>query len=244
MSICRGDIRSAYTAYSYILSFSPVSNAYDILYSVIRKASAFHFSALPGEVLRINPDTAWNVIAGMCNSCLDKRALSLFIMIYSNSNNQKAKAFKKWLEHNSPDYTTFETFENKIIHSAITYLSMNEGNVAEDFFSYNAPISGELYCINKIEPMYFLGYNSWIYNYIDNSLRIIYNSSNISNIIYLFEINRIVRKMEHINYWDDAKFSIFGAQADYFEELWNERLLPYAVSITNTIAEMRFPVGI
>jgi hypothetical protein len=91
--------------------------------------------------------------------------------------------------------------------------------------------------------MYLLGNNSWFYKHIDNSLRIIYNSSNVSNIIYLFEINKIVKKIEYINYWEDAKFSVFGAQSDYIEELWNEKLQPYAKAILMDISQMRLPYG-
>jgi hypothetical protein len=188
----------------------------------------------------------WSIISGMCNSCLDKRALSIFLMTSHGSNNTKTTHFKKWFERNSVnifDSINFHTLEDKMVYASILYLNMVTGNIADDFFSYNATPMEEVPFLSKIEPMYLLGNNSWFYKHIDNSLRIIYNSSNVSNIIYLFEINKIVKKIEYINYWEDAKFSVFGAQSDYIEELWNEKLQPYAKAILMDISQMRLPYG-
>ena len=242
MSICRGDLPSALVAYKYILSLSPAQHPHDILRSVIWKASAFHFSALPPEIINVEQNNIWNIISGMCNSCLDKRALSLFLMISNGSNNTKTTAFKKWIERTPLDIK-FNTLEDKMIHAAILHLNMGSSNIADDFFSYNATPMEEVPFLSKIEPMYLLGNNSWFYKHIDNSLRIIYNSSNVSNIIYLFEINKIVKKIEYINYWEDAKFSVFGAQSDYIEELWNEKLQPYTETLLMDISQMRLPYG-
>jgi hypothetical protein len=52
-----------------------------------------------------------------------------------------------------------------------------------------------------------------------------------------------VKKIEYINYWEDAKFSVFGARSDYIEELWNEKLQPYAEDILTNVSEMRLPYG-
>jgi hypothetical protein len=120
---------------------------------------------------------------------------------------------------------------------------MDELDISEDYFSYNALPEDRILISTKINPMYLLGKDSWFYKHIDNSLRIIYNSSNISNIIYLFEINKIVRKMEHENYWEDAKLSVLGAQNEYLEELWVETLQPYTEALLKDISEIRMPYG-
>lgn len=244
MSICRGDLPAAYIAYKYISSLSPPSHSYSIFSSILWKASAFHFSALPLEVVKLEGKNIWNIISGMCNSCIDKRALSLFLMLSYKSSAQKSKLFKKWLDTNQILIRNFTTFEDKMIHSAITYLNQTDGILAEDFFSYNATPVNKVLPLTKIEPMYLLGSWSWFYKHIDNSLRIIYNSSNISNIIYLFEINKIMKKIDYINYWEDAKFSILGAQCDYLEDLWNDKLQPYTRTLLNEMSEMRLPLGL
>ena len=58
----------------------------------------------------------------------------------------------------------------------------------------------------------------------------------------MFETNKIVRKMEHENYWEDAKLSVLGAQNEYIEELWVETLQPYTEALLKDILEMRLPI--
>ena len=240
ISVCRGDLSSAYLAYKYI---SLYNNSYNIFSSLLWKAAAFHFSALPSEIIHLEENSIWKVISGMCNSCLDKRALSLFLMLSNQGNTKSVRLFKKWLETNKETAQNFSSVEDRTIHAAITYLHMDELDISEDYFSYNALTEDNLALPTKINPMYLLGKDSWFYKYIDNSLGIIYNSSNISNIIYLFEINKIVRKMEHENYWEDAKLSVLGAQNEYLEEFWVETLQPYTEALLKDISEIRMPYG-
>jgi hypothetical protein len=240
ISICRGDLPSAALAYKYI---SLHNNSYNILSAVLWKAAAFHFSALPSEIIHLEKNNIWKAIAGMCNSCLDKRALSLFLMLSNNSNTKSIRVFKNWLEANKEMSQNFSSVEDRIVYAAIRHLQTNELDIAEDYFSYNAPVDDNFALPSKINPMYLLGKDSWFYKHIDNSLGIIYNSSNISNLIYLFEINKIVRKMEHENYWEDAKLSVLGAQNEYIEELWVDTLQPYTEALLKDISEIRMPYG-
>ena len=240
MSICRGDVSSAYLAYKYI---SLHNNSYNILSTTLWRASAFHFSALPSEITKLPKNNIWEIILGMCNSLLDKRALSLFLILSNDNNFKKIKHFKKWLELNKSIKYNFSSVEDRIIQSAIHYFNMTEETIADDYFSFNRSFVADSSLLpSKINPMYLLGKDSWFYKHIDNSLRIIYNSSNISNIIYLFEINKIVRKMEHENYWEDAKLSVLGAQNEYIEELWVETLQPYTEALLKDISEIRMPL--
>jgi hypothetical protein len=49
--------------------------------------------------------------------------------------------------------------------------------------------------------------------------------------------------MEHENYWEDARLSVLGVQNEYFEELWIEKLQPYAEALLKDILEIRMPYG-
>jgi carbonic anhydrase len=69
----------------------------------------------------------------MCNSLLDKRALSLFLILSNDNNFKKIKHFKKWLELNKNIKYNFSSVEDRIKQSAIQYFNMTEENIADDY---------------------------------------------------------------------------------------------------------------
>ena len=250
ISICRGDIPSAKLAYRYISSCDKAAFYFK---DVLAKASLFHFSILPIEVIEVTPQTAWGIISGMCRSPLDKRALALSILEINGRTSSRASwEFSRWLKSNKTTAISPQPLQKRLTQDAVRFLNrsayLEEEEYIDDvsFFSYKSEEITKVENINNISPMYYLGDWSWMRKPIESSLSIINNMVDIDNIIDIFEVNRAGNNIQFgQEYWEFAKCSVFGDEAvvKRMEELWEITLKPAAMKLITTLQLHRIPMS-
>jgi hypothetical protein len=226
---------------------SSYTQGFYILKEILSKVSIFHFSVMPSQIVNITPEKIWSVICGMCNAPLDKRALSLSILELNINSSKYSWEFHHWLKTNNINTQTFQSLQTKLITAALCYLRPDFNMVEEvllddDYFYYNFIELDAVETINYINPIYYIGYWSWMKKPIEASLQIIHPNLDISNIIDIFELNQSSKSIQYEDYWEAAKKSMFNDRVKDMESLWQNTLRTEMLNIIQTIQEYRLPI--
>lgn len=240
MSICRGDLPAAKLAFRAISSFSkyPV----DTLSSVLIRASLLHFSVLPSEIIRVDMSDAWEIISGMCEASLDKRAYTIASFFINGVNTPLVHDFVRFSYSESGTCAIpLSTYMDRLLYKVV--VSMNRVISDNKYFQFSSVPLTDVDDISSISTEYYLGSKSWIYNHIINYITVISNLSHreAEQALSIFEHNYTTKLIQYkLDYWDTLKQNIF--KNTDVENLWNASLRKKVLSRTTEILETRLPI--